>query len=53
MKPTFDMRILIMGIVVLCALAVRPVERMRSEGLRFDQITTGSIAAKLPTLHLP
>lgn len=53
MKPTFDTRILIMGIVVLCALAVRPVERMRVDGLRFEPMTTGSIAVKSLLSHLP
>lgn len=53
MKPIFDTRILVMGIVVLCALAVRPLERMRLDSLRFDPAVTGTIAAKPPVPHLP
>lgn len=53
MKPTFDTRILIMGLVVLCALAVRPVERMRLDALHFDPVTTGSIHAKPSVSRLP
>lgn len=40
MTPSFDKRILVLGLLVLVALAVRPVERMKAEPL-----FTGSIAA--------
>lgn len=43
MRPSFDTRILVLGLVVLAALAVRPVERMR-----LDPQTTGSISAVAP-----
>lgn len=45
MKPSFDTRILVLGLVVLLALAVRPVERMR-----VDPTTTGSIPAHASVL---
>lgn len=38
MKPTFDKRILVMGLLVLAALAWRPAER-----LAYDTLPTGSI----------
>ncbi len=41
MQPSFDKRILVMGLMVLCALAARPVERMR-----IDPATTGSIVER-------
>jgi len=41
MQPSFDKRILVLGLVVLCALAARPVERMR-----VDPATTGSIVER-------
>lgn len=44
MKPSFDKRILVMGLVVLLALAARPVERMKTA----DPLVTGSIASVLP-----
>lgn len=53
MKPIFDMRILIMGLVVLCALAARPIERLRLEGLRLDPAVTGSIPVEARSSHRP